>query len=112
MNSIKLAIGLSMALLSGAALAETPANQGAGNDGEQIYGSQMMTQQERLEYRNRMREAKTEEERERIRAEHHEQMRDRARERGLTLPENPPAQGMGGGMGGGAGGGMGKGNGR
>lgn len=49
MNGIKLAIGLSVALLSGAILAETPAGQGAGNDGEQVYGSQMMTQQERLE---------------------------------------------------------------
>ena len=68
----------------------------------------MMTQQERLEYHNRLREAKTQEERERISAQHHEQMRERARERGVTLPAEPPAQGMGGGMGNG----MGKGNNR
>lgn len=96
MNGIKIAIGLSLALLSGAALAESSAEQGTGNEVEQVYGSQLMTQQERLEYRNRMREAKTQEERERIRVQHHEQMRERARERGVTLPEDPPAQGMGG----------------
>ena len=36
---------------------------------EQIYGSQIMTQQERNEYRAKMRAANTVEERERIRAE-------------------------------------------
>ncbi|OIP18803.1 MAG: hypothetical protein AUK53_00800 [Betaproteobacteria bacterium CG2_30_59_46] len=75
---------------------------------EQVYGSQLMTQEERVAYRARMRGAKTPEEREKIRAEHHEQMRARAKERGVTLPDMPPA--MGGGMGSG-GGGMGPGGG-
>ena len=48
---------------------------------EQIYGSQMMTSQERTEQRKKMRAAKTTEERERIRAEHHEAMKIRAQER-------------------------------
>ncbi len=79
-----------------------------------IYGSQLMTPQERNEFRERMRAAKSAEERERIRQEHHEQMKARAQERGLTLPDEPPARpgGMGpGGMGpgGGGGGGMGPG---
>lgn len=74
---------------------------------EQIYGSQLMTQQERLEYRNKMRAAQTLEERQRVRAEHHEQMKLRAKERGINLPDMPP--GMGGGMGPGMGGGMGPG---
>ena len=39
-------------------------------------------------------------------------MRERAKERGVTLPEDPPARGMGGGMGSGAGGGMGGGMGK
>jgi len=83
---------------------------------QDIYGSQLMTQQERNEYRNRMRAAKTAQERERIRNEHHEQMQVRAKERGVTLPDAPPANrgpGMGpggGGMGPG-GGGMGPGGG-
>ncbi|MEK7758892.1 MAG: hypothetical protein AAB304_04725, partial [Pseudomonadota bacterium] len=38
---------------------------------QDIYGSQMMTAQEHDAYRNKMRAAKTAQERERIRAEHH-----------------------------------------
>jgi hypothetical protein len=74
---------------------------------EPIYGSQMMNEQERSAYRERMRSATTVEEREKIRAEHHKQMTERAKERGVTLPEEPPARGMGQGMG--PGGGMGRG---
>ena len=72
---------------------------------QQIYGSSLMTEQERNSYRERMRNAKTAEERERIRNEHHEQMKQRAKSRGVSLPAAPPA---GGGMGQGMGGGMGK----
>jgi hypothetical protein len=76
---------------------------------EQIYGKQLMTEQERAEYRDRMRGAKTAEEREQIRKEHHERMKERAKERGVTIPDEPPT-GRGGGMGPG-GGGMGPGGG-
>lgn len=62
---------------------------------EQIYGSQLMTQQERSEYRAKMRTAKTAEEREQMRREHHERMKKRAAERGVTLTEEPPARGRG-----------------
>ena len=61
----------------------------------QVYGSQLMTQQERAEYRAKMRAAKTAEEREQIRKEHHESMKARAKERGVTLPDDPPARGSG-----------------
>ncbi len=81
---------------------------------DQIYGSQLMTSQERIEFRTRMRAAKTPQEREQIRAEHHAQMQARAKEKGMTLPDMPPmgggmGPGMGGGMGPGMGGGMGPG---
>ncbi|BBP02466.1 hypothetical protein [Sulfuriferula nivalis] len=77
----------------------------------QIYGSQLMTLQERTTYRNEMHRAKTEQAREQIRSQHHEQMQVRAKERGVTLPDSPPA--MGGGMGPGmSGGGMGPGGGK
>lgn len=76
----------------------------------QIYGSQLMTQEERSAYRTQMRNAKTAQEREQIRNEHHERMKVRAKEKGVTLPDEPPARGMGGGMGPG-GGGMGPGGG-
>ncbi len=95
-----------LSLCASAVGAQTP-------DTEQIYGSQMMTQQERSEYQTRMRAAKTAEEREQIRQQHHEEMQARAKERGMTLPDEPPARGMGpsgGGMGPG-GGGMGPGGG-
>lgn len=77
---------------------------------EQIYGSQLMTRQERLEHRAKLRAAKTAEEREQIRKEHHEKMQQRAKEKGVTLPEQPPMPpgGMGPGPRG-AGGGMGPG---
>lgn len=74
----------------------------AAEQQEQIYGSQLMTQQERNEYRAKLRAAKTVQERERIRKEHHEQMKARARAHGMTLPDEPPAKGSG--MGGGKGG--------
>ena len=70
----------------------------------QIYGSQLMTQQERNEYRAQMHNAKTAQEREQIRKEHHERMKVRAKEKGVTMPDEPPARGMGGGMGPGGGG--------
>ncbi|MDP1929787.1 MAG: hypothetical protein Q8K62_14875 [Thiobacillus sp.] len=71
---------------------------------EQVYGSQLMTMQERTEYQARMRAAKSMEAREKIRAEHHKEMQVRARQQGVTLPDEPPARGMGGGMGPGGGG--------
>lgn len=76
---------------------------------DQIYGSQLMTQQERVEYRARMRAAQNDAEREMIRQEHHERMRARAKARGVNIPKEPPAgrghmmqpgnMGTGGGMG-------------
>ena len=79
-----------------------------------IYGSQLMTQQERLEYRERLRNTHTQQEREQLRLQHHREMQERARERGVTLPDTPrrsigpgPGAGPGGGMGPGPGGGMG-----
>jgi len=85
--------------------------------GEPIFGSQLMTEQERIEHRNAMRAARTEEERAAVRARHHEQMVQRAQERGVTLPATPPEQrpsaGPRGGMGPGTnGGGQGMGPGR
>jgi len=79
-----------------------------------IYGSQLMTTEERNEYHAKMRAAKTAQEREQIRKEHHERMKVRAKEKGVTIPDEPPERGKGmgprdgmgpgGGMGPGAGG--------
>lgn len=77
---------------------------------EQIYGSQLMTQEEMAEHRARMRSLKTNEERQTYRLEHHQKMQERAKAQGITLPDEPPAMGGGMGMGSG-GGGMGQGGG-
>ena len=66
---------------------------------EPIFGSQLMSEQERTVHRARMWAAENDEARNAIRAEHHEQMRARAQERGVSLPEVPPARGAGMGQG-------------
>ena len=79
---------------------------------EQIYGSELMTEQERMEHRTKMQNMKTMEERERYKMEHHKAMQERAKERGVTMPGSPQMHnGMDGGMNGGSGGGMGGGGG-
>jgi len=105
-----------LAVLSGPLFAADPIRDQAMDqtqDQERIYGSQLMTQDERNAYRAKMRAAKTEQEREKIRNEHHKQMMARAKERGVTLPDVPPAGGGMMGPGGGMrqGGGMGSGGG-
>lgn len=62
-----------------------------------IYGSQLMTSEERAEFRARMRSLKTKEERDALRMEHHQKMQERAQAMGKTLPDMPAAaQGAGG----------------
>jgi hypothetical protein len=63
---------------------------------EPVYGSHMMTQQERDAHHARLRAAGTEQEREQIRREHHAQMQARAKEHGMSLPDEPPPRGTGG----------------
>jgi len=62
---------------------------------ERVYGSQLMTVQERNEYQQRMRELKTAQERDAFRDEHHAKMQERAKERGMALPAEPPTRGKG-----------------
>jgi hypothetical protein len=90
-------------------LALGPASTASSQD-QPIYGGQLMTEQERLEYRERMRAASTEQERQQIRLEHHRQMQERARAMGVELPDEPSAMRMGQRMGPGQGG-MGRGGG-
>jgi UDP-glucose 6-dehydrogenase len=99
-------------LMAGAAIgAYTPpamaAEKTQARAQEQVYGYELMTEQERAEHRARIRSLKTEQEREQFRLEHHKKMQERAKERGVTLPEEPlpRGKGVGGGQGGGMGGG-------
>jgi len=81
-----------------------------------IYGSTLMTAQERIQHRETLRTLKTNEEREQYRIEHHKRMQERAKEKGVSLPDVPRDQlqdqirdrlhdgkGMGSGSGGGKG---------
>lgn len=77
--------------LHSAHAATPPAVQTAPATQAPIYGSQLMTDAERTAFRARMWAAQSDEERNRIRAEHHEEMTKRAQARGMTLPDMPPA---------------------
>lgn len=103
---------LSMLALSLCAALAMPAQADQHMKQERAYGYEMMSPQERSDYQDRMRAAKTEQEREQIRLEHHKQMQERAKAQGKTLPDMPPADrgpgmGPGGGMMGPGDGGMG-----
>jgi 1,2-phenylacetyl-CoA epoxidase catalytic subunit len=81
-------------------------DQGRLQAQDRVYGSQLMTRQERNEYGALMNAARTGKERDQIRQAHQEQMQERAKQRGMTLPDEAPAygktqdMGSGGGMGG------------
>lgn len=60
---------------------------------DRIYGHQLMTPDERIEYRSKMRFLKTPEECDAFRAEHHKKMQERAKEKGITLPDELPMKG-------------------
>jgi hypothetical protein len=55
----------------------------------QVYGSQLMTDAERTAYQTKMRALKTTAERDAFRLDHHDQMKARAAEKGVTLPDAP-----------------------
>lgn len=73
-----------------------------------IYGSQLMTEQERAEHRAKMQSFQTEQEREAYRQQHHKMMQERARAQGINLPDEPMPRGQGRGMGPGMGQGQGQ----
>ncbi len=92
-NTMMIAIGLlTLVATSGVSAQSQPVDP-------PIFGSRLMTTEERDLYRERMRAAQTAEERDRIRLEHHQSMRERARAQGIALPDEPPARGEGYGFG-------------
>ena len=62
---------------------------------EPIYGYRMMSDQERNEYREKMRNARGDKERQALRDEHHKLMEARAKERGMSPPEGRGPHGPG-----------------
>jgi uncharacterized membrane protein len=83
--------------------ADKERDQGNQPSQEQVYGSQLMNQQERDDYRAQMSAAKTGQERDQIHQAHYKQMKERAKQQGVTLPDESPAHGMTPGMGSGSG---------
>jgi hypothetical protein len=69
---------------------------GRMDDGSTMYGWQLMTPAERDAYRAKMRTMQTERDREALRTQHHQEMQQRARDRGVQLPDMPPRRDGGG----------------
>lgn len=57
---------------------------------DQIYGKQLMTQQELNQYRAKVQAAKTKQERSRIESQHRAEMQSRAKSRGVSMPDDTP----------------------
>ena len=85
---------LSLSAVIAAAADPSPVQKIAATQ-EQVYGSQLMTNEERAEYHAAMRAAKTVEERELLRKEQHQRMDARAKTRGVTLANAPLVRGEG-----------------
>jgi len=79
-----LAVIATAAVTSVSVQAQDPATTQA-----QVYGSQLMTDAERTAYQTKMRTLKTTAEKDAFRTEHHELMKVRAAEKGVTLPDAP-----------------------
>lgn len=87
------ALTVVLAVVSGFALAaDQESAQPTKQTQKQVYGKELMTEQERAELHTRMRAAKTQQEREQVRKQQHERMKQRAKERGLSIPDQPPAK--------------------
>jgi len=81
-------VAMSMSMLC------VPSIASADDDKEMVYGRELMTDQERQEERMKMR-SMTNEEREQYRAEKHERMKERAKEQGKVIPDEPGERGKG-----------------
>ena len=60
-----------------------------------VLGKDLMTEQERAVHHANMQAAETQQERNQLRMEQHERMKQRAKERGLSIPDEPPAKSAG-----------------
>jgi hypothetical protein len=90
MNSLYarvLQAALATALCAGAVPAVAAATEPAPIQREIIPGSELMTSQEREQYRQRQQGAKSADERERLREDHVKAMEERARVRGLKVSD-------------------------
>ena len=92
-NSVRSSLALSVLLLlvcGGTIATEQP--QENRQTQQQVYGRELMTEEEYTAHHDEMRAAKTEAERQQIREQNHELMKARAGQRGLSIPEEPPSR--------------------
>jgi len=89
---VQVAIPLAAAVVMTLAAADAAEKPQVPVKREIIPGSELMTPQERERYRQRIRGAKGSADEQRVREEHVKQMRERARLRGLRLPDTPAGQ--------------------
>jgi hypothetical protein len=92
-NRVRSSIALSAMLLmvcGGAIATEQP--QENREKQQQVYGRELMTEEEHAVHHDRMRAAKTDAERQQIRKQNHELMKARAEQQGLSIPEEPPSR--------------------
>jgi hypothetical protein len=82
------AVAAAMMAMTGSLFAADQAAGTQARKSEPIYGYHTMTDQERNQYREKMRYAQGEKERQAIRDEHHKLMEARAKERGESSPES------------------------
>ena len=91
------AIALFAAAATTPALAQSAGTPPANKAGApRMYGYELMTPEERQAYMDKMRNAKTPEERTKLRDEHRAEMQKRAKEKGVTLSEPRGPRGPGG----------------
>lgn len=86
---------LSTKALGAVALAMSVALSVQAEDTEKVFGHQLMTAEELQEHRQTLRGMESEAARDAYRKEHHERMRERAREQGVELPDKPGKRGKG-----------------
>lgn len=92
---------------SGTSGSSTTGSSGSNSSGmdtsassdQDIYGYEIMTPAERAEFRAKMQSAKTAQERERLQVDHQAAMQSRAKQRGITLPDDSASQSPDSGMG-------------
>ena len=62
-------------------------------DRDRVYGWELMSEDERMEHRRKMRSFKSKEEREAYRQQHHKLMQERAKKMGIELEDMPMERG-------------------
>ena len=87
--------------LAGTVLAENRTGTGSSTHGQagnqdvnaqgDVFGAQLMTPQELAEHRAQLQSAKTSSDRERVLQQHRTTMQSRAKERGISLPDESPS---------------------